>query len=288
MNSSLRDVKSIELWIATRSSSEEPFIESLSSYYTSGIGELTDLYIILPYQLEEPENSVKAIESLLKVCPKLEDLQLDLSRHGFVAKECILAHCQTLECLMLGTGKSKICSHFTVTEMTAVLRACIHLKYLAVNMPACDLGTITELGTGFHPKEEFADMLAVVSTHPVLNAFRILNLPTVNFGDVYETESVPMNEQVYSCQALMQDYANKILRFMAGRGSKLRVLIIKPSSEVLNADGDPYDVDLNGHQWPEYHYARGHLEDFTGMKGVVAHPLRDALLDFPDLGPLLN
>ena len=248
MNSSLRDVKSIELWIATRSSSEEriferlnsisenhpridnldlysmsdrgkklislcgilhhakniplfskltslrlfelrlgkrgdraisksldlsilsclrisscdnitAFIESLSSYYTSGIGELTELYIILPYQLEEPENSVKAIESLLKVCPKLEDLQLDLSRHGFVAKECILAHCQTLECLMLGTGKSKICSHFTVTEMTAILRACIHLKYLAVNMPACDLGTITELGTGFHPKEEFADML---------------------------------------------------------------------------------------------------------------------------------
>jgi len=139
-----------------------------------------------------------------------------------------------------------------------------------------------------HKSDLLTRSQAVISTHPVLNAFRILNLPTVNFGDVYDSEEVPMNEQVYSCQALMQDYANKILRFMAGRGSKLRVLIIKPSSEVVNADGDPFDVDLNGHQWPEYHYARGIFEDFTGMKGVVAHPLRDALLDFPDLGPLLN
>jgi len=145
-----------------------PFMESLSSYYARGIGELTWLYIILPDQIKDPQNSVKAIEALLKVCSKLIELQLELSGHGFVAKDCILAHCQKLQCLSIGTGGSQS-RYFSVMEMTAILRACIHLKYLAVNMPAVDLGSITELGTGFYPEGEFADMLVnVVPHHTVL------------------------------------------------------------------------------------------------------------------------
>lgn len=142
-----------------------PFVEALSSYYTIGVGELADLHIILPYRLEEPRNSVRAIEELLKVCPKLKSLQLELSRHGPVAKDCILAHQQRLRWLMMGTGESEIHSYLSVTDMTAILRACVHLKQLAINMPATNLGLITKLGTSFYPEGEFADMLVSIRPH---------------------------------------------------------------------------------------------------------------------------
>ena len=129
----------------------------------------------------------------------------------------------------------------------------------------------------------------MISTHPVLEAFRVLNPPTVNFDEDDDAgASVPVRAQVYLCQFLMQHFANKIFRYMADRGSNLRVLIIKPSSEDVRADGEELHVDTNGHQWPEYHYARGRLAEVTGTNGVVAHPLRNVLLDFPDLVSLLH
>lgn len=132
---------------------------------------------------------------------------------------------------------------------------------------------------------------AILSKHPALSAFRILNLPTVEFDDSDDSDSdeiVPANRHVYFCQTLMQNFANQIFRFMADRGSKLRILSIKPSMEDIRVEEDELDVDANGHQWPEYNYTRGHFSDTTGTNGVIAHPLRNALLDFPDMGTLLS
>ncbi|KAI4607080.1 hypothetical protein J4E80_009810 [Alternaria sp. BMP 0032] len=263
--------------------------DAVTSYYTSGVGELGSIYIVLPAQLGEPVKSVKAIENLLKVCPKLEALQLQLSGHGCIAKECVLSHSQKLKWLMMGTGESQSRTSFSATDMTIIIRTCIHLEYLAVNMPVVNLGSIAKLGTAFHPEGEFADTLAVLSTHPRLCALRIFNLPTIEFDNVSAGETVPANRHVYFCQTLMQNFANKIFQFMADRVSNLRVLSIKSSIPEIRPNGQGLDFDANGHIWPGYYYARRRFTDVTGMKGVVAHPLsmENVSLDFPEASFIL-
>jgi len=116
----------------------------------------------------------------------------------------------------------------------------------------------------------------------------MLNLPTVEFDDENnENERVPADRHVYFWQVLMQNFANQIFRFMTDRGSKLRVLSIKPSWPDVR-DGEEPDIDANGHQWPEYNYTRGRFAEITGTNVVAAHPLRNVLLDFPGLVLLLK
>ena len=64
----------------------------------------------------------------------------------------------------MGTGESRSRTSFSATDMTIIIRTCIHLEYLAVNMPAINLGSIAKLGTAFRPEAELADTL--VSFYP--------------------------------------------------------------------------------------------------------------------------
>ena len=98
----------------------------------------------------------------------------------------------------------------------------------------------------------------------------------------------PTGRDTLFCQVVMQNLANQILRFATDRGSKLKVLSLKPSLEPADLPVGNAGRDTNGHQWPEYHYIRGRVSDITSTDVVVAHPSKSVLLDFPDLEPLLH
>ena len=133
---------------------------------------------------------------------------------------------------------------------------------------------------------------SAVSVHPTLEALRILNLPEIDFDRDDDEDRVPANRHVSLCQALMQNFANHAVRFMANHESTLRILSIMP----MYADDrrwrkkwcEEMDRDVNGHAWPAYHYVRGCVLEPTGTKLVVAHPSTSVTLDFPDLADFLS
>jgi hypothetical protein len=133
-----------------------PFLEGLSSFFTDNTGDLDELLIEFPTQLDQALETVQAVEKLLRACPQLESLQLDLSQHGFVAEDCILAHCQTLTTLWISTGLSSLDGFLSAKDMGSILGACNKLNALAINMPS--LGAVASLDT------EFVNML--VSSSP--------------------------------------------------------------------------------------------------------------------------
>ncbi|KAH8623171.1 hypothetical protein IG631_22328 [Alternaria alternata] len=230
------------------------FLEGLSSFYTDSTGELSKLTITLPYQLERPLETLQAVEKLFRVCPQLKSLQLDLSRHGFVAKDCILAHCQTLITLWISTGQSSLAIHLSAKDMGFILGACNKLNALAMNMPS--LGAVASLDA------EFVNML--------LGSW--VQVPE---------EWVISTPHITLYQALMQNIANQILRFMAKQGSNLKVLSFQPSHEQCMYEDEELVRDGNSHRWPEYHYCRAHATDITGTTVVIANPLRNIKLEFP-------
>jgi hypothetical protein len=134
-----------------------PFLEGLSSFYTDNTGDLDELLIEFPTQLDQALETVQAVEKLLRACPQLESLQLDLSQHGFVAEDCILAHCQTLTTLWISTGLSSLDGFLSAKDMGSILGACNKLNALAINMPS--LGAVASLDT------EFVNMLVSSSPH---------------------------------------------------------------------------------------------------------------------------
>ena len=122
---------------------------------------------------------------------------------------------------------------------------------------------------------------------------RILNLPEIDFdGDEDEDYRLPANRHVPLCQALMQNFANNAIRFMADHESALKILSIMPiyadDRRWRKQRGKEMDRDVNGHAWPEYHYVRGCVSEPTGTKVVVAHPSTSVTLDFPDLADFLS
>jgi hypothetical protein len=127
------------------------------SFYIRSTGKLEYLKIHLPAEYADPQNTTVAIAKLLKVCPKLHVLDLDMTMAESVEKDCILAHCQTLRSLMLGTGTSG--RNHSVAVMKAILEACTKLKWLAINMPWVNLGALTALGAEIEMSGIFTDML---------------------------------------------------------------------------------------------------------------------------------
>ncbi|KAI4638152.1 hypothetical protein J4E93_010462 [Alternaria ventricosa] len=260
-----------------------PLLEGISSFYTHNAGQLEELIIALPTRMENPKHTVQAIDTLLKTCPKLTYLQLDLSVHGLVARDSVLVHCKTLTELMMESGMTEGGNYFPIADITAILKACTKLTALAIDMPTLELGCISDPPDGFSLDEDYAHVLAAVATQPVLKAFRILSLPVLEFDD--PSSERPTGRDTLFCQVVMQNLANQILRFATDRGSKLKVLSIKPSLEPVDLNSGR---DTNGHKWPEYHYIRGRVSDITSTDVVVAHPSKSVILDFPDLEPLLH
>ncbi|CAN9352821.1 unnamed protein product [Alternaria alternata] len=54
-----------------------PFLEGLSSFYIDCTGQLDELIILLPEGLDQPLETIQAMERLLKNCPKLQSLDMD-------------------------------------------------------------------------------------------------------------------------------------------------------------------------------------------------------------------
>jgi hypothetical protein len=124
-----------------------PFLKSLSSFYTHSSGDLKAFH--LDSDIENPKETIKATETLLRVCPKLEKLELDFSRHGVIDVNCIVAHSDTLYSLVVGTGESESKLHFSVADMKVMLKPCTKLKWLGTNLPPLNLGSVEKLGADF-------------------------------------------------------------------------------------------------------------------------------------------
>ncbi|CAN9381737.1 unnamed protein product [Alternaria alternata] len=54
-----------------------PFLEGLSSFYIDCTGQLDELIILLPEGLDQPLETIQAMERLLKNCPKLQSLDMN-------------------------------------------------------------------------------------------------------------------------------------------------------------------------------------------------------------------
>jgi hypothetical protein len=117
--------------------------------------------------------------------------------------------------------------------------------------------------------------------HPALHTFRMLNLPVVDFPQEPATpvESVLRDEHVPAYHALMQNFANKVIRYMTSQGKAPRVLSINPSYLESERPG----TDSNGHRWPEYNYINGRITDALGRSKAVAVSLKAAASEFPDI-----
>ncbi|RYO48613.1 hypothetical protein AA0116_g12457 [Alternaria tenuissima] len=64
-----------------------PFLEGLSSFYIDCTGQLDELIILLPEGLDQPLETIQAMERLLKNCPKLQSLDMDFEGFcGYVGK----------------------------------------------------------------------------------------------------------------------------------------------------------------------------------------------------------
>ncbi|CAN9370570.1 unnamed protein product [Alternaria sp. RS040] len=257
-----------------------PFLEGLSSFYTNNTGDLNELVIEVPTQLDQAPETLQAMEKLLRACPQLKNLHLDFSRHGLIAKDCILVHRRTLISLSISTGQSGPHDHFSAENMTSILGACDKLNNLAMNMPS--LGAVASLDA------EFVNMLNVISKSSSILTFRVFNLPKLGWWDQIPEEWMISTPHMTLYQALMQNIANQILRFMAEQGSNLKVLGFQPSHEQSIYDGEELFRDGNGHRWPEYHYCRAHATDITGTTVVIANPLRKIGLEFPAMAEFFD
>jgi hypothetical protein len=142
-----------------------PLLDSLSSFYTHSTGELRAGSITLPDGLDQPAGTIESIERLLRVCPKLGELELDLYGNGFINVTPIVSHFDILYSLVAETGGPETNEHYSVVDIQVMLKACTKLKWLGIFLPTVELGSITEISTNSRLVEtdpaaaEFASML---------------------------------------------------------------------------------------------------------------------------------
>jgi hypothetical protein len=146
-----------------------PFLDSLSKSYSEIPGALELLSIQLPTNISQPVETIRSIETLLKVCPKLLELALELAKCNLVSKDCLLSHADTLCSLVVGTFPSEQPVYFSRYDLGVILKACTKLKWLAINLPPVDLGLITELGQNFRldgSEKGLAAFEGILVSHP--------------------------------------------------------------------------------------------------------------------------
>jgi hypothetical protein len=66
---------------------------------------------------------------------------------------------------------------------------------------------------------------------------------------------------------------------MCSLGSPIKVFCSDPSI-IYDSSLRP-EVDVNGHQWPEYTYVKGRSTSIMDMNNIVAVPLKEPLLEMP-------
>jgi hypothetical protein len=125
------------------------FLLAMAADGATSVRALNWLEIGLPWDLDDSEESVVAIESLLKACPILSDLDLDVADSRLVSMSAILRHAEGLKNLVLGTGERSEPGIYDVSDMAKLLQRCQVLGSLGINMPRALLGRITDLGMSF-------------------------------------------------------------------------------------------------------------------------------------------
>jgi hypothetical protein len=111
----------------------------------------------------------------------------------------------------------------------------------------------------------------------------MLNPPRINFDDGPNESGAtarpkPCEQDVTSCQVIMQNFANQVIQYMAHRGSAPMVLSIKRTE----LEDERPARDDNGHQWPNYEYTCGYTSSSMDTNETIAVPLRAAKLEHPE------
>jgi hypothetical protein len=190
-----------------------------------------------------------------------------------------------------------------IPDITVLLHVCTELRQLAIDMCPVDLGPIERVGLGFSlgtgshlPQTELEAVLVrsvdilrlnhhtniapgrpCSSTQPTHLAY--LTLPLIDLhapptGPSYVGRLEIDSAHVGTVQIAMQRYAEQVMRYIAERGSKIKVLALAP---YLNPAVQP-EKDENGHCWPDYHYLRGRTTDVRGVEQVTALPIAQCAL----------
>jgi len=155
------DVARLEKLHLKNCSAMSLFFESLSESYIETPGKLRELCIDLPRSNpyhDDGEHDVQvktteSIENFLKVCPRLENLDLNLRNGKLIDRSCLLPHAETLRNVVIGKSRNSLTDsqshYYSGDEVGVILRACTKLRGLAINLPPIDPGYITQLGDGF-------------------------------------------------------------------------------------------------------------------------------------------
>lgn len=114
------------------------------------LSHLSDLEIVFPWHLSNPDTDVQAIQRFLETGPKLGKLTLDVSHHALIIKDAIIAQSTKLKSLELGTRDDRPARSYAVEEVEAILDACSELTHIAINLPAVSLGPLIDLAYDFH------------------------------------------------------------------------------------------------------------------------------------------
>jgi hypothetical protein len=112
--------------------------------------------------------------------------------------------------------------------------------------------------------------------------FRILSLPDADYitttppPDLFDRSHITDQEgRLY--QALMQSFANEVVRYMCRAHSGLHVFSLSPGFRPAIRPA----ADANGHRWPSYTYIKRLIVNGAGAEEVVAAPLACPELEMP-------
>jgi hypothetical protein len=141
------------------------FLDELSNYFSNHSGALSTVRIVqLEYSEEgEPQETITAVENLLKVSPELDSIELAINNHKLLSKDSILPHKETLYSLMVDTGEYDVPRYYEPKDLRKVVQACQKLHYIAIDMPV-KLGKMSELADKFSlnalsPQSNFEQIL---------------------------------------------------------------------------------------------------------------------------------
>jgi hypothetical protein len=125
------------------------FLLAMAADGATSVRASNRLEIGLPWDLDDSEETVTAIESLQNACPILSDLELDVVDSGLVSMSAILRHAEGLKNLVLGTGERSEPGIYDVLDLASLLQRCQVLGSLGINRPRALLGPINDLGMSF-------------------------------------------------------------------------------------------------------------------------------------------
>jgi hypothetical protein len=280
------------------------FLQTLVMQYSQGPCNLTELAIVVDLcHGGLGRKSHQALEDLLDLVSPLQQLQLDTGSDKLVSTACLLRHGTKLQSLCLSAASTTAQVYLSLLDLNTLLRGCPYLQQLAITLCPVDLGFIDDLGvdstlggnTGASKYPELEVMLIRVSHYhlstglisiltytqdiiasvPTLHTLRILSLPVI---ESHQPALAAIEMQMDKKQATMQRYANQIMAYLVKRGSKVKLLAVKPLRRV----GRRKLKDGNVHCWLGYFYVRSWGVDDKGAQHVVARPLGRPDLDMPE------